>query len=222
MNRLITIEGTDCSGKKTQTNMLYERLRTEGNKIASLGYPDYKSPTGKIVGGPYLGKKHIGEGLFPEGATNVDPKVAALYYAADRRYNAYKIDGLLKEGYDVLLDRYVESNMGHIAGNVADSEERRKMYEWLEALEYGLLELRRPDLTIFLYLPYQYALELMKNRAEAADQHEADENHLMNAEKAYLELTEIYGFKRINCVHNKKMRTEEDIHEEVYSLVKKR
>ena len=43
-----------------------------------------------IVGGPYLGKKEISDGWFPEGATNVDPHVAALYYAADRRYNFLK------------------------------------------------------------------------------------------------------------------------------------
>ena len=128
---------------------------------------------------------------------------------------------LLNNGIDVLLDRYVESNMGHQGGKLNTPEERLNMYKWLESLEYGLLELPRPDLTLFLYMPYQYALELKKNRKEAPDQHEVSENHLINAENAFLELSKLYGFKQINCIENGKIRTKEKIHEEVYSLVKK-
>lgn len=221
MSKLIVVEGTDCSGKETQTNLLIKRLKQEKARIEKLGFPMYDTPTGKIVGGPYLGKKHISEGLFPEGAPNVDPKVASLYYAADRRYNAYKIRELLNNNIDVLLDRYVESNMGHQGGKLHTREERIAMYKWLESLEYGLLELPRPNLTIFLYMPYQYALELKKQRQEIPDQHEANQEHLINAENAYLELAELYGFCRINCVENNKIRTIEDIHEEVYTLVKR-
>lgn len=85
--KIIVIEGTDCSGKETQTSLLVQRLSKEGKKIERVSFPSYDTPTGKIVGGAYLGKSYIGEGYFPEGAANVDPKVASLYYAADRRYN---------------------------------------------------------------------------------------------------------------------------------------
>ncbi|MDD3895608.1 MAG: thymidylate kinase [Bacilli bacterium] len=222
MSKLIVIEGTDLSGKETQTNLLIERLKLEKNLIEKFGFPMYDTPTGKIIGGSYLGKEHISKGLFPEGAANVDPKVAALYYAADRRYNADKIRELLNNNIDVLLDRYVESNMGHQGGKLITPKERLAMYKWLENLEYGLLELPRPDLIIFLYMPCQYVKELKKNREEAPDQHEANLEHLKNAEKAYLELAELYGFCKVNCVENNKIRTKEDIHEEVYSLVKNR
>ena len=96
--KIIVIEGTDCSGKETQTSLLVQSLRREGRKIERLSFPAYETPTGKIVGGPYLGKKHICEGYFPEGAANVDPKVASLYYAADRRYNRDKILDLINQG----------------------------------------------------------------------------------------------------------------------------
>lgn len=219
--RLIVIEGTDCSGKETQAELLQERLKTEKIKVEKLGYPMYDTPTGKIVGGPYLGKKHISEGIFLEGAANVDPKVAALYFAADRRYNSYKIRELLDKGYSVILDRYVESNMGHQGGKLETSEERLEMYKWLENLEYGLLELPRPDLTIFLYMPYEYAVELRKNRQEAPDQLEENEKHLINAEQAYLGLSQLYKFSKIDCVKNGTIRTKEDIHEEIYEIVTK-
>lgn len=221
-NKLIVVEGTDCSGKETQTNLLINRLKKEKIKIEKFSFPIYDTPTGKIVGGPYLGKEYISEGIFEEGAANVDPKVSALYFAADRKYNISKIKELLDNGYNVLLDRYVESNMAHQGGKLKTTEERIEMYKWLETLEYNLLELPRPDLTIFLYMPYKYALELKKNRPETSDQHEASEEHLLNAEKAYLELANLYNFSIVNCVKDDKIRSKQDIHEDVYSLVKRK
>src|SRR5574344_170376 len=107
--KIIVIEGTECSGKDTQTQLLVQRLKREGRKVERLAFPMYDTPTGKIIGGPYLGKEYIGDSWFNEGAVNVDPKVAALYYAADRKYNIRMISDLLDDGYDIILDRYVES-----------------------------------------------------------------------------------------------------------------
>ena len=87
MGKIILIEGTDCSGKETQSNILEENLIKDGYKVFKMSFPVYDSPTGKIVGGPYLGKESISSGWFKEGANNVPAKVASLYYAADRLYN---------------------------------------------------------------------------------------------------------------------------------------
>ena len=84
---LIDVEGTDCSGKETQTKELVRKLTEIGRKVKRYSFPMYDTPTGKIVGGPYLGKSYICDGWFSEGATNVDYKVASLYYAADRLKN---------------------------------------------------------------------------------------------------------------------------------------
>ena len=128
----------------------------------------------------------------------------------------------MDNGYDVILDRYVESNMGHQGGKIFDKEERLKLYKDLEALEYGFLELPRPDLIIFLYVPYKKVAELRAGRDEPADQHEASPLHIRNAEHAYLELAEIHDYKKIECVDKKgKMRDIEDIHEDVYDIVSK-
>lgn len=220
--RIIVIEGTDCSGKETQTSLLVQTLRKMGHPIERFSFPNYDSPTGKIVGGPYLGKEYICKGYFKEGASEVDPKVAALYYAADRRYNMKKITDLIDQGVDVVLDRYVESNMGHQGGKIFDKEERLKLYEDLARLEYDFLELPKPDLTIFLYVPYKKVAELRNGRTEPADQHEANPLHIRNAEHAYLELAEIHDYKKINCIgKNGKVRDIEDIQNEVLDIVKK-
>ena len=116
--KLIVIEGTDCSGKETQTKLLIKKLKAENIKVDNFSFPAYNSPTGKIIGGAYLGKPHIGESYFKEGATNVDPKVAALYYTADRKYNIAQITKLLDSGINVILDRYIYSNMAHQGGKI--------------------------------------------------------------------------------------------------------
>lgn len=220
--KIIVIEGTDCSGKETQTSLLVQRLKKSGRRIELMNFPNYSSPTGKIIGGSYLGRSYIGECVFPEGADKVDPKVAALYYAADRRYNRDKILKLLDDGVDVVLDRYVESNMGHQGGKLFDKEDRLKLYEDLENLEYGFLELPRPDLTLFLYVPYKKVAELRSGRREPADQHESNPIHIRNAEKAYLELVELHNYKKIDCVDKKgKLRDIEDIQEDMYKEVAK-
>ena len=219
--KLIVIEGTDCSGKGTQSDKIFERLNHDGIKCVKFSFPNYDSPTGKIVGGPYLGKKYICDGWFSEGAANVDPKVSALYYAADRLYNINNINEELEKGNNVILDRYVYSNMAHQGGKILDSDERHNMYKWLEELEFELLGLPHADIKIFLHMPYEYAKVLGDNREEAKDQNESNEQHLLNAEKAYIEIADIYDFKKIECVKDNKVRTIDDINDELYDLITK-
>lgn len=222
--KIIVIEGSDSSGKETQSNLLLNRLKKEyelsGKNIVKLSFPMYESPTGKIVGGPYLGKEHISKGYFEEGAVNVPAKVASLYYAADRYYNMPIINKYLEEGTDVILDRYVTSNMAHQAGKIDSKEERYEMYNWLCELEYNLLNLPKPDITIFLHMSVENALILREKRSEAADEHESNIEHLNKALRAYLELAELYDFKTITCGKSGCIKTIEEIHEEVYEIVK--
>ena len=214
--KIIVIEGTDCSGKETQTSLLVQRLRKSGRKIEHMCFPNYDSPTGKIIGGAYLGRSYIGESVFSEGVDKVDPKVAALYYAADRRYNRQKILDLLNDGVDVILDRYVESNMGHQGAKIFDKDERLKLYDNLATLEYEFLELPKPDLTIFLYMPYKIIAELKKGREDV------NLIYVRNAEQAYLELVDLHGYKKIDCTDKKdKLRDMLEIHEDIYKLVAK-
>ena len=84
--KIILIEGTDCSGKETQANLLLEYLNNKGIKTIKVGFPNYNCPTGKIVGGPYLGKDYICEGWFPESVryNNIYRK-RFFYRRSDRR-----------------------------------------------------------------------------------------------------------------------------------------
>ena len=220
MAKLIVIEGTDCSGKETQSNKLIENLGRDNIKVCKYSIPNYTSPTGKIVGGPYLGKSYICDGWFPEKAPNVDAKVSSLYFAADRKYNIKQIEDKLNSNYNVILDRYVYSNMAHQGGKLKTKEERNNMFIWLEKLEFDLLELPEADIKIFLHMPFLESLKLKEGREEKLDQNEEDKEHLLNAEIAYKELAEKYNFKIIECAYEGRIKSIDEIQNELYSYVK--
>ncbi len=218
--KIIVIEGTDCSGKATQSEILLKRLNDDGYKAISLSFPCYDTPTGKIVGGALLGKKEIGESVFGEQMLSLDPKITSLYYAADRKYNIDKVLEYVNQGYYVIIDRYVTSNLAHQGAKIENKDERFYIYQWIDKLEYWLLELPKPDETIFLHVPYDFAKELKKNR-DYLDMVEQSETHLKNAERAYIELSELYNWKKVECVKDNELRSIEDISNEIYDLVTK-
>ena len=137
--------------------------------------------------------------------------------------------------YDELFTMSLESRTGNLADNVSQRnallkrlQEKGKIDEIdggskiLEELEYGFLELPKPDFTIFLYVPYDKVAELKGNRAAAPDQHESNPLHIRNAEHAYLELAELHNYQVIKCVDkNNKLRDIENIQEEIFGIVAK-
>ena len=223
--KLIVVEGTDCSGKETQVKLLEKKLNNRGIKAKHISFPNYDTPTGKVIGACYLGKRElcddlgIKDGLFSEGASHVDSFVSSLYYAADRRYNVHKILDLLNDGVNVILDRYTFSNMAHQGGKILNQAERFSFFKKIEILEFDLLELPRPDLVVLLYVPYSVTVELQKSRNEELDQNELDKKHLKLAEQTYLELKALYHFKMIECVEHDKMRSIENINVELEKIV---
>lgn len=225
--KLIVIEGTDCSGKETQTLLLEKKLNELGITSRRLSFPMYDTPTGQIVATCYLGKSEYCDylfkdgvrGLFKEGASEVDYLTSSLYYAADRRYNSFLINKLLDDGVNVIVDRYLYSNLAHQGGKISDKSERENYFKKMEMLEFDILEIPKPDKVIFLYVPYEVASTLKKNRNEELDQNEICREHLINAENTYFELADIYNFDIINCAPNNEIRTIKSISDELYSKV---
>ena len=213
--KIIVIEGTECSGKETQSKLLEQNLQKMGKKCIRFEFPMYDTPTGKIVGRDYLGKKEMGESLFTEGSMNVDPHVVCLYYAADRKYNLSKIEEYIKKDYYVILDRYTTSNLAHQGSKIQDKDNRFDMYQWIDKLEYWLLQLPKPDKTIFLHVPFETALTIRTNK----EGKETSEESLKRAEEAYLELTELYNWDKIECVQNGALKSIDEIQQEILNKI---
>lgn len=218
--KLIVIEGTDCSGKETQSRALVDNLNKIGKKAVRLSFPRYESPTGQIIGGAFLGKENINiPPVFPEKSVNVPAKVASLFYAADRCYNKNIIEDYLKNGYVVVLDRYVESNMAFQGCKIEDKKERAEFYKFIDTLEYQLLNIPKPDLKILLYMPVEATVILKKGRVETPDQNEEDEGYLKRAENTYLEIAKLFGFKIVPCTQDKRIKKIDEIQNDLYSYV---
>ncbi len=219
--KIIVIEGTDASGKETQTVKLIETLRAKGIPCETISFPRYNTPTGKMVA-RYLGKEPFKQEFgFSD---SVNPKLASVLYAEDRFFAKPEMEAVLSSGKNLILNRYVESNMGHQGGKILDASEREEYFRWLEELEHGNFGLPRPDKVIFLYMPYQVCMELKKGRPGKADGHENNPEHLKNAEKSYLHLARLYNWIKIDCTIDgtiQTLKSREKIAEEVYEVVSK-
>lgn len=218
---IIEIEGTDGSGKQTQTTKLIERLKKETNKeIIMQDFPNYESESS----GPVKMYLH---GELGENAKMISPYQASSLFAVDRYCTCYSKEGFYnkyKEGSIVILDRYVGSNMIHQTGKIESIEEKDKFINWVVDHEFNYLKLPKPDVIIFLDMPVECNLKLMEGRALKAgkkDIHESDKNHLQDSYNAGKYVANKNNWNVIKCAENvDNIKTIEEIHEEIYKIVK--
>ena len=221
MGKLFVIDRTDGSGKQTQFEKLQKRLTKDGIDYKVVSFPNYDSPSSTLV------KMYL-SGEFGKNAKEVSPYIASTFYAADR-YATFKLG--YKEYYDnggiILADRYTTANMVHQAGKIYDKTERKKFLDWLWDFEFNLYGLPIPAEVFFLNMPVEKSLELIENRENKfnhtaqKDIHENDKNHLIDAYNAACDVAKDYNWYEIKCVKDKKIRSIEDIHEEIYKEIRK-
>ncbi|MGY0394804.1 dTMP kinase [Fusobacterium sp. SYSU M8A802] len=220
MGRVIVIEGTDSSGKETQTKRLFERLERDGIKIKKLSFPNYESPACEPV------KMYLA-GAFGDKALDINPYPVSTMFAIDR-YASYKMEweSFYKSEGVVITDRYTTSNMVHQASKIEDKEKKEEYLNWLEDLEYKKMNIPAPDLVIFLNMPTEMAVKLMAERKnkitgeEKKDIHEQDTNYLKKSYENACEIARKYEWKEIKCVDEERLKTIEEIGEEIYSIVR--
>lgn len=214
----IVIDGTDGSGKATQTKFLIDRLNKNNVPVATISFPQYGKKSAGLVE-EYLNGNY-------GSAIDVGAKRASILYAADRFDGSFQIRRWLDEGKIVIADRYVSANMGHQAGKIKDPEERKKFLDWLYELEYEIFKIPQPDLNIILHVSPEISQELVDQKGhrdyvggEKRDIHEADLEHLRDAEQAYLEIAQLPGFTMIECTADDKILTREAIHAKIWEKV---
>ena len=221
MGKLFVIDGTDGSGKQTQLSKLKERLYEEHIDYKAVSFPNYDSPSSSLV------KMYL-SGEFGKNSKQISPYVASTFYAVDR-YATFQKE--YKEYYEnggiILADRYTTSNMIHQAGKIENDRERKKFLDWLWDFEFNLYKLPIPTEVFFLNMPIEKSMELMDNRENKfthntkKDIHENDVDHLKDAYNIACKLAKDYNWYKIDCVQDNKIRTIEDIHEQIYLEIKK-
>jgi thymidylate kinase/thymidylate synthase ThyX len=196
----IVIEGTDGSGKGTQCQLLIERLRSEGYDVATFDFPQYAKPSSYFV------KEYL-NGTYGS-ADEVGPYTASLFFSLDRYEAAADIRAALDAGKVVIANRYTGSNMAHQGTKFEHHDQRRGYFIWLDNLEFQMLGIPRPDISVVLRVPAEIAQQMVDQKGERIytnkkrDIHEADLSHLQRSVEVYDDLCHLFpkDFTRIDCV----------------------
>ena len=216
--KLIVIEGIDGSGKRTQVELLNNTLSARGYSVYSIGFPQYDSWFGKMIG------QFLNGDFGP--LESVDPHFTALLYAGDRFEAKPELEAALSSSQIVLADRYIGSNLAHQTARAIPAK-RSEFLEWIEHLEYTIYGLPREDLILYLRVPPFEAQRLISRKSERTytaaqqDLQEASLRHLEDAAEMYDLLSRRSPWATIQCFDatHKAMREPEDIAVEVLAAV---
>ena len=208
--KFIVIDGTDGSGKATQTKLLAERLRRAGFDVAIADFPQYNTKSAGLIE-EYLSGKYGSPEI-------VGPYRASIFYACDRYDASFKIKKWLADGKIVISNRYVTANMGHQGGKIENPLERKHFFDWLYQLEYEIFNIPRPDLNIILHVSAEISQTLAQQRkkedwaGKTNDIHQNSLNHLKKAEQTYLQIAQNFpNFSLIECVSDGLILSRQDI-----------
>ncbi|PKL72505.1 dTMP kinase [Candidatus Kuenenbacteria bacterium HGW-Kuenenbacteria-1] len=222
--KLIVLDGTDGSGKTTQVELLKKRIKQEGMAVKVVDFPEYY----KNFFGAFIGHC-LSEQYY--NFLNVHPKIASILYAVDRFESSGKIEKWLKQGKIVICNRYVSANQIHQGGKIKNIKKRNDFIKWLDKMEYEVFKIPKPDIILYLSLPINIVLKLLKNRESSKmkreylkkkkDVHENDVNFLINSRKSALKLVkEIPNFIKIECSKNNEILSKKIIAEKIWQTLK--
>ena len=166
----IVLEGLDGAGKSTQIKQLRQLLASRGIESEYVHFPRFDSP----VFGELIARFLRGELGSVE---SVDPYIVALLFAGDRADMAPQIRAWQAEGKVVIVDRYVYSNLGYQCAKLATEEQRAKLKQWILDTEYGYYNIPRPDLSLFLDVPFAFTAKSL------TEQRSGDDRAYLNGEK---------------------------------------
>lgn len=216
--KLIVIEGLDGSGKSTQMQCLTQKLDAVGAAYKRIKLPNYSSPSCSLVN-MYL------NGEFGKKADDVNAYAASSFYAVDRFASFKQVWGEdYLNGSVILADRYATSNAVHQMVKLPE-EQWDEYLSWLEDYEYVKMGIPKPTAVIFLDMPIEVSQKLMSERyngdEKKKDVHEADIEYLKKCRKAAFYAADKLSWKVINCTEGERVKSIEEIADEIFEVVKK-
>ena len=214
--KLVVFEGTDGSGKSTQFKLLCDTLDAQGKRYRKLVFPQYDQPSSALIR-MYL------NGEFGSRPGDVNAYAASAFFAVDRYASMKKVWGdWYADGGLILTDRYTTSNAVHQAAKLP-AEEQEPFCRWLDEFEHDKLGLPRPDAVIYLDMPTEQSVRLLRSREAAtntrADIHEVDADYLSACRTTALRAAGWLGWTVVPCVRDGRLRTVEDIHAQIRALI---
>lgn len=227
--KFIVIEGIDGCGKSTQTRLLIEWLERNGRKCKFIHFPMLEQGVyGKLIAQFLRGELNPEEDIV--GCVyDVHPKLVALIYACERKEHANIIEEWLNDGYTVIADRYVCSNIAYQCAKLSCERAKTELRDWILELEFGVNNLPLPDKMLFLDLPKKYIANKMLNERNGTDRdylcgatdiHEVDTSFQSKVYDEYMKLVEsIDDFAAVKCYDGNGICSIEDIHKRICEKV---
>lgn len=221
--KIITIEGLDGAGKSTQIDLLTKKLNQLKVKHKFIHFPMLNQGIyGKLVAEFLRGEYGSLE--------NVHPKLVALLFAEDRGEHKFKIEQWLEEGYLVILDRYVKSNIAFQCAKLTDENEKEALKNWILDFEFGFHQLPKPEVSFFLNVPIDQIEKSLSNARIGADRdylegktdiHEDSMDLQRNVLKEYLKMLEEHeNFHEIACFSDSgKWLAPDEIHQSIFEKI---
>ena len=160
--KLIVIEGLDGAGKSTQISLLKEWFAERKLQSMHIHFPRTEAP--------YFGEliARFLRGEFGD-IDSVNPYLVAMLFAGDRKDAAGMIESWLSKKYYVILDRYTYSNVAYQCAKMQSEAEAEKLKDWILRLEFEHFGIPRPDINIFLDVPFRFTEEKLKNHRQGDD-----------------------------------------------------
>ena len=212
--KFFVIEGVDGAGKSTQIKLLRDYFSGQGYDCKYMHFPRTESP--------YFGEliARFLRGEFGSiGA--VDPYLVAMLYAGDRKDASEEIRGWLNEGKVVLLDRYTYSNIAYQCAKLNITEAQDELMRWILSLEFDHFAIPRPDLNIFLDVPYAFTQTKLSGKRTGDDRsylngstdiHEENMEFQVNVRDIYLRVAKTdqrLAVVNCSCLNNTMLSAEE-------------
>ncbi|TAL48754.1 hypothetical protein EPN83_03065 [Patescibacteria group bacterium] len=215
--KLIVLEGTDGSGKATQSKLLLRALQRH-LPATLFEFPRYKrSEFGRLIRRSLSGE--FGDFL------RLSPYLSSLPYMLDRARALPLLLEALKEGH-VICDRYTTSNIAYQAAKLKPLE-HRKFISFVENAEYHELGLPTPDVVLFLWVPPRVSRKLLAKREHsrnvAPDQHELEYNFQRSVIKMYTYLAATNpNWRVVRCVDGHgRVLSRDTIHAKVMNVLRR-
>lgn len=222
----IVIEGLDGAGKSTQVELLKLYFSELGKQSEFIHFPTTDSP----IFGDLISRFLRGE--FG-GIKNINPYLVALLFAGDRFNIADKIQNWLNQGKIVINDRYVYSNIGFQCAKCETEEEANLLFDWIFELEFNYFKIPKPNLSIFLDVPFSFTENNLKHARHGSDRnylkgkidiHEDDLNFQKAVRETYLKAIEKDpNFIKIDCADkNNNIKKTKEISKLIIKEIEKR
>jgi len=217
--KLIVFEGTDGSGKGTQTALCIAELQKRDIPYKTMDFPRYsESFFGEMAG-------HLLRGDFGS-ITSIPPQLAVLPFACDRWLLKDQLIGWLAEGYVVVSNRYTASSAVYHAAKLPE-ESRQKFIDWVYRLEQEVIGLPKEDVVLYIYMPVEISRKLVdtkKDRPYLAgkkkDMYEEDMEVQTVVDSLYQHIASTQShWKTINCVMGETLRTPDQIQKDILDVL---